>query len=145
MTNNHPDRRDASHHDTRGTHPMRTTTTLDVALLGAALDVIEARPEQFDANAWATRTDAGEFYSLAARLCLLAGHAINWSRVNNSGNATFLTNGEAIPATAADLLGLDTFDAHELFDVELTIPRTRKVAERLIKRATRGRGGRSVR
>lgn len=124
---------------------MRTTTTLDVALLGAALDVLEARPEQFDYHAWATRTDAGEFYSLAARVCLLAGHAINWNRVNEWGNATFLTNGQAIPETAADLLGLDMFDAQDLFDVELTIPGTRKVAERLIKRATRGRGGRSVR
>ena len=124
---------------------MRTTTTLNVALLGAALDVIEARPEQFDNQAWATRTHGGEFYSLAARVCLLAGHTIDWSRTNEWGSATFLTNGEAIPETAAELLGLDTFDAHELFDVELTIRRTRKVAERLIKRATRGRGGRVAR
>jgi hypothetical protein len=124
---------------------MRTITTLDVALLRAGLDAIEAHPEQFDAHAWATRTSTGEFYSLAARVCLLAGHAINWNRMNQQGNATFLTGGEAIPETAVELLGLGVVDAHALFDVELTIPRTREIGERLIKQATRSRGGRSAR
>ena len=124
---------------------MRTITTLDVALLRAALDAIEAHPEQFDDHAWAARTDAGECYSLAARVCLLAGHSINWGRVNEHGNATFLTNGEAIPETADELLGLGVIDAHKLFDVGNDIARTRKIAERLIKRATRGCGGRSAR
>jgi hypothetical protein len=116
---------------------MRTRNTdLNVELLRAALDAIEAHPEQWDDNGWATRTEAGhESYSLAARICLLAGDAINWNRVNEHGNATFLTNGESIPDAARELLGIDRDDAYKLFDVDLDIRRTRKVAERLIKRS----------
>jgi hypothetical protein len=111
------------------------TTTLNVELLRAALDAIEAHPDQWDANGWATRTDDGETYSLAARVCLLAGHPINWNRVNEYGNATFLTDRRAIPDAARELLGLDSDAAYKLFDVALDIRRTRKVAERLIKRS----------
>ena len=116
---------------------MRTrTTTLNAELLRAALDAIEAHPDQWDGNGWATRDATGaEAYSLAARVCVLVGDAIDWNRVNEHGNATFLTNGQSIPDAARELLGLDSDDAYRLFDVELDIPRTRKVAERLIKRA----------
>jgi hypothetical protein len=117
---------------------MRTrTTSLNVELLRAALDAIEAHPEQWDANGWATRTKAGhELHSLAARVCLLAGQSIDWRRVNEHGNATFLTDRRAIPDAARELLGLDSDDAYKLFDVALDIRRTRKVAERLIKRSS---------
>ena len=115
-------------------------TTLNVDLLRAGLDAIEANPCQWDQHAWATRTEAGhETYSLAARVCLLAGHAINWRRVNEHGNATFLTDRRAIPDAARELLGLDSCDAYKLFDVALDIRRTRKLGERLIKRAGRRR------
>ena len=115
-------------------------TTLNVDLLRAGLDAIEAHPSQWDTHAWATRTDAGgETYSLAARVCLLAGHAIDWARVNEWGNATWLTDRRSIPDAARELLGLGLLDAYKLFDVEMDIGRTRKVAARLIKRAKAGR------
>ena len=116
---------------------MRTrTTTLNVELLRAALDAIEAHPEQWDAYGWATRTEAGaEFYSLAARVCLLVGDAITGVGSTQSGNATWLTNGSTIPDAARELLALDSDEAYKLFDVELDIARTRKIAQRLIKRA----------
>jgi hypothetical protein len=115
-------------------------TTLNVELLRAGLDAIEAHPSQWDAHAWATRADTGhETYSLAARVCLLAGCAIDWARVNEWGNATWLTDRRAIPDAANELLGLGLLDAHKLFDVANDIPRTRKIATRLIKRAKAGR------
>jgi hypothetical protein len=120
-----------------------TTTTTNVDLLRNALDAIEADPTHWDGFGWATRDQgAGNLYSLAARVCILAGHAINWDRVNEWSNATFLTNGNAIPETAAALLGLGTLDAHALFDIDLNIARTRKVGDRLIRRATRGKASR---
>jgi len=120
-----------------------TPTTLNIDLLRSALAVIEADPLHWDGFGWATRDQgAGELYSLAARVCVITGHAINWDRVNEWGNATFLTDGRAIPDAATELLGLGTFDAHDLFDVDLNIARTRTVGERLIKRAARGKASR---
>jgi hypothetical protein len=118
------------------------TKTLNVNLLRTALDAIESDPEHFDRHGWATRDETGESYSLAARVCLLAGQTINWNRVNEWGNATFLIEGRAIPNAASDLLGLGMLDAYKLFDVELDIPRTRMVAERLIRRAARRKASR---
>lgn len=118
-------------------------TALNIDLLRTALDAIEANPEQWDQRAWATRTETGdELYSLAARVCLLVGDEINWDRVNDWGNATWLTNGQTIIDAANELLGLGVFDAHELHDVDNDIAKARKVGERLIKRAKRGRASR---
>ncbi len=117
-------------------------TTINIELLRGALEAVEADPERFDAQGWATRDNSGESYSLAARVCQLAGHSINWNRANQWGNATFLTDGRAIPDAANELLGLGTIDAHKLFDVANDIRRTRKIAERLIKRATHGKASR---
>jgi hypothetical protein len=116
--------------------------TLNIDLLRTALDAIEANPEQWDQRAWATRTESGATYSLAARVCLLVGDAIDWDRVNEWDNATWLTNGQTIIDAANELLGLDMFDAHELHDVDNDIAKTRKIGERLIKRAKRGRASR---
>jgi hypothetical protein len=118
-------------------------TTPNVDLLRAALDAIEANPAQWDQRAWATRSEIGdEFYSLAAWVCLLVGDEINWDRVNEWGNATWLTNGQTIIDAANELLGLDVLDAHKLHDVDNDIAKTRKIGERLIKRTKRGRASR---
>jgi predicted DNA-binding WGR domain protein len=118
---------------------MTPITNLNVDLLRAALADAEAHPDQWEQHAWATRIDTAtgtrETYSLAARVCVHAGLAINWDRVNAHGDATWLTDRRAIVDAANQLLGLDLFDAHALHDAANDIARTRKIAERLIKRA----------
>lgn len=115
-------------------------TTLNADLLRAALADIEAYPEQWEPQAWAARSHTGnETYSLAARICLRAGLSIDWTRCNEWGAATWLTDRRTIPDAARELLGLHLLDAYKLFDVENDVAKSRKVAERMIKRYQAGR------
>lgn len=108
---------------------------VNTELLLKTMAHIEAHLDQWDQGTWAMRTDCGTAGCFAGTACLLAGYQFDFSKAaywTCDGTVTAeLTTGERISTKAKELLGLDAFQAEQLFAPSNTLLQLRQIVSEL--------------
>ena len=86
-------------------------------LMRAVREQITKHPETHDQASWGERTECGTTHCIAGWACALSGDAFEWATDDADGTfaLTVTTPRTHIDVRAAELLGLDSMEAGDVF------------------------------